>query len=157
MCVCCVFCLQAEDGIRELVRFLGLGDVYKRQAMDVDVEVAGLGAFRVPVDPSIGCVASKPFIPRVQYSQFVESFGQVRHLGDGFDGPISVRSCGHPGSIQEALPDRAQFWPTAGHQDDCLLYTSDAADERSSVDLGGRRIIKKKQQKQRHNMQPTTT
>ena len=26
----------------------------------------------------------------------------------------------------------------------CLLYTSDAADERSSVDLGGSRIIKKK-------------
>ena len=26
----------------------------------------------------------------------------------------------------------------------CLLYTSDAADERLSVDLGGRRIIKKK-------------
>ena len=26
----------------------------------------------------------------------------------------------------------------------CLLYTSDAADERSRVDLGGRRIIKKK-------------
>ena len=30
------------------------------------------------------------------------------------------------------------------HIRDCLLYTSDAADERSSVDLGGRRIIKKK-------------
>ena len=30
----------------------------------------------------------------------------------------------------------------------CLLYTSDAADERSSVDLGGRRIIKKKKNKQ---------
>ena len=29
----------------------------------------------------------------------------------------------------------------------CLLYTSDAADERSSVDLGGRRIIKKKTQR----------
>ena len=29
----------------------------------------------------------------------------------------------------------------------CLLYTSDAADERSSVDLGGRRIIKKKKNK----------
>ena len=30
-----------------------------------------------------------------------------------------------------------------GHRQDhtCLLYTSDAADERSSVDLGGRRII----------------
>ena len=31
----------------------------------------------------------------------------------------------------------------------CLLYTSDAADERSSVDLGGRRIIKKKKKKRR--------
>ena len=29
------------------------------------------------------------------------------------------------------------------HHRACLLYTSDAADERSSVDLGGRRIIKK--------------
>ena len=36
--------------------------------------------------------------------------------------------------------DREQF----AHQLACLLYTSDAADERSSVDLGGRRIIKKK-------------
>ena len=33
--------------------------------------------------------------------------------------------------------DMKDYW-------DCLLYTSDAADERSSVDLGGRRIIKKK-------------
>ena len=31
----------------------------------------------------------------------------------------------------------------------CLLYTSDAADERSSVDLGVRRIIKKKENKQK--------
>ena len=30
------------------------------------------------------------------------------------------------------------------HLPRCLLYTSDAADERSSVDLGGRRIIKQK-------------
>mgnify|MGYP003381452442 CR=1 FL=1 len=32
----------------------------------------------------------------------------------------------------------------------CLLYTSDAADERSSVDLGGRRIIKKKKTQDTH-------
>ena len=31
-----------------------------------------------------------------------------------------------------------------GQSRDCLLYTSDAADEEDSVDLGGRRIIKKK-------------
>ena len=50
----------------------------------------------------------------------------------------------------------------------CLLYTSDAADERSSVDLGGRRIIKTKNQTQRrcrdnipiislHSVHATTT
>ena len=32
-----------------------------------------------------------------------------------------------------------------GKNVDCLLYTSDAADEEDSVDLGGRRIIKKKE------------
>ena len=31
----------------------------------------------------------------------------------------------------------------------CLLYTSDAADERSSVDLGGRRIINKKKKEKK--------
>ena len=41
------------------------------------------------------------------------------------------------------------YWETDKNIDNvrflaCLLYTSDAADERSSVDLGGRRIIKKK-------------
>ena len=36
-CVCCIwvwfFFFQAEDGIRDLVRSRGLGDVYKRQAL----------------------------------------------------------------------------------------------------------------------------
>ena len=40
-------------------------------------------------------------------------------------------------SAEELLNDDGQPYQT------CLLYTSDAADERSSVDLGGRRIIKK--------------
>src|SRR5678815_3890052 len=43
-----------------------------------------------------------------------------------------------------ALPHPALCAPTAVPRRTCLLYTSDAADERSSVDLGGRRIIKKK-------------
>ena len=34
----------------------------------------------------------------------------------------------------------------------CLLYTSDAADERSSVDLGGRRIITKKTADERYSV-----
>src|SRR5664280_3810019 len=37
--------------------------------------------------------------------------------------------------------------PFDGAKGGCLLYTSDAADEEDSVDLGGRRIIKKKKKK----------
>ena len=39
----------------------------------------------------------------------------------------------------------------------CLLYTSDAADERSRVDLGGSRIIKKKKEHHCGSSQAVTT
>ena len=42
------------------------------------------------------------------------------------------------------LPKPSEVNDKSTKASDCLLYTSDAADERSSVDLGGRRIIKKK-------------
>ena len=84
---------QAEDGIRDLVRSRGLGDVYKRQAPH---DLLALRHGRIP----------------------------------------------HHQEVSEPSPLR--------HRDlklhNCLLYTSDAADERSSVDLGGRRIIKKNTQ-----------
>src|SRR5678816_3731768 len=40
------------------------------------------------------------------------------------------------------LARRGRFEGRKPSWKNCLLYTSDAADERSSVDLGGRRIIK---------------
>ena len=88
--VVCVF-FQAEDGIRDLVRSRGLGDVYKRQPPDVVEDVHAPGAKIGPPTPAPPASGARRGVP---------------------------------------LP--------------CLLYTSDAADERSSVDLGGRRIIKKK-------------
>ena len=57
-------------------------------------------------------------------------------LGDPADGPRQRRRQDRAGALLEEF-NRAMFG-------DCLLYTSDAADERSSVDLGGRRIIKTK-------------
>ena len=87
------FFFQAEDGIRDLVRSRGLGDVYKRQS-------------RHMLDAST-C--------KRLYAEFFKALRQP----------------------ETALP--LDPWP-------CLLYTSDAADGRSSVDLGGRRIIKKKNQ-----------
>src|SRR5664280_1613363 len=43
--------------------------------------------------------------------------------------------------ITPGLKKKIRIYKEAGV---CLLYTSDAADEEDSVDLGGRRIIKKK-------------
>ena len=41
-----VFFFQAEDGIRDLVRSRGLGDVYKRQDGDTDYIVGNFGTNR---------------------------------------------------------------------------------------------------------------
>ena len=82
---------QAEDGIRDLVRSRGLGDVYKRQAI---------------IWPPASLRHGRPS----SSSAF----------------PSTGMACGS---------SPASPWGR------CLLYTSDAADERSSVDLGGRRIL----------------
>ena len=87
------FFFQAEDGIRDLVRSRGLGDVYKRQDRQR----------RLARDDD-------------EWPPFLQ-----HHVG---------------GALDEVVGEAMR----------CLLYTSDAADERSSVDLGGRRIIKKKKQ-----------
>ena len=86
----CVF-FQAEDGIRDLVRSRGLGDVYKRQKNGYSNLSAKMKTLllKVIIPQNTECILCKELMA-------------------------------------------------------CLLYTSDAADERSSVDLGGRRIIKKK-------------
>ena len=86
-----IFFFQAEDGIRDLVRSRGLGDVYKRQVL-ASSNMATI----------LFCVSKS----KTGISRFLMYFCEI--------------FCS------------------------CLLYTSDAADERSSVDLGGRRIIKKK-------------
>ena len=63
---------------------------------------------------------------------------------------IRDREVGHEEdrSHHQAVQARRSARSAVGNRhyrpDGCLLYTSDAADERSSVDLGGRRIIKKK-------------
>ena len=66
---------------------------------------------------------------------------------------MCIRDSRDDGHRQEQvkLPEHRTFQQAKVHQIGlnrafraCLLYTSDAADERSSVDLGGRRIIKKK-------------
>ena len=85
-----LFFFQAEDGIRDLVRSRGLGDMYKRQLILLVIRM----------------------FPDINAEDRSQAIGKrAVQVGGGYNS--------------------------------CLLYTSDAADERSSVDLGGRRIIKK--------------
>ena len=70
-----------------------------------------------------------------------------RGLGDVYKRQGQPRLVGRRDApAQLLLPRRERPGPQRadGREFGCLLYTSDAADERSSVDLGGRRIIKKK-------------
>ena len=60
--------------------------------------------------------------------------------------PACITYTGKPGSSAKEAKNGKIELPLC-----CLLYTSDAADERSSVDLGGRRIIKKQQKQQQQS------
>ena len=69
---------------------------------------------------------------------------------------MCIRDSDSRGDIYESADrdrqGRISEWFASGEHPEscaqsCLLYTSDAADERSSVDLGGRRFIKKKKQR----------
>ena len=57
---------------------------------------------------------------------------------------ISVKWDVHNTSLSIKYEIAQIFYDWFDNLKDCLLYTSDAADEEDSVDLGGRRIIKKK-------------
>ena len=109
--------IQAEDGIRDLVRSRGLGDVYKRQ-LEEEVE-------------------------KQNSWQRVFMRGALYGLGTVIGATILLALFG---SLIAMAVDTFGIGniPILGDYISCLLYTSDAADERSSVDLGGRRIIKKK-------------
>eukprot|EP00658_Telonema_sp_P-2_P069018 TRINITY_DN58079_c0_g1_i1.p1 TRINITY_DN58079_c0_g1~~TRINITY_DN58079_c0_g1_i1.p1 ORF type:complete len:102 (+),score=6.84 TRINITY_DN58079_c0_g1_i1:179-484(+) len=68
---------------------------------------------------------------------------EVARTSSAFDSVQSVQGkCCHIGHISTMI--RALSWHYS-----CLLYTSDAADEEDSVDLGGRRIIKKKKREKK--------
>ena len=56
---------------------------------------------------------------------------------------VLAQHLGEPGRVA-VLVDAEEHVPLLAWSIHCLLYTSDAADEEDSVDLGGCRIIKKK-------------
>ena len=116
--------VQAEDGIRDLVRSRGLGDVYKRQLLsNTSGRQANRGMEGLAISPDGNTLIG------IMQNALLQ------------DNALT------PGTVdRQSVNTRiltVDLFTGETHQY-CLLYTSDAADERSSVDLGGRRIIKKK-------------
>ena len=72
--------------------------------------------------------------------------GSEMCIRDRYWADLSLVNLNAPWKVnKENILAKCKWSPFEGYT--CLLYTSDAADERSSVDLGGRRIIKKKKKR----------
>ena len=93
----------------------------------------------------------------LMYTEFISSEGLIRRAAKGMkkldifenERPVGIQLFGgSEDAMEEAARIAEEVRPDLIDINYgcpvCLLYTSDAADERSSVDLGGRRIIKKK-------------
>src|SRR5678815_1890511 len=88
-----------------------------------------------------------PITPNPEFSAISLGIGEPRHATpqlvlDALSRGTSELSSYPLTAGLAALKEACAGWVQRRYGVRCLLYTSDAADERSSVDLGGRRIIK---------------
>ena len=156
-----LFFFQAEDGIRDLVRSRGLGDVYKRQVHDNTIHlcIADDGA-GIKLENLRQSAVAKGIYSADQVAQmsddalaqiiFMDNISTQHKVSDlagrgiGLAAVMSeTKNAGGEVLVKTVAGKGTQFLFTLPLLQDnvCLLYTSDAADERSSVDLGGRRIL----------------
>ena len=84
-----------------------------------------------------------------KYLQIVVTFLCICMLG-GFSGKQVHAETGY--ALIPKVKEAQTGWFVKYWSGCCLLYTSDAADEEDSVDLGGRRIIKKKKRYRSHRV-----
>eukprot|EP00831_Metopus_contortus_P003044 TRINITY_DN11130_c0_g1_i1.p1 TRINITY_DN11130_c0_g1~~TRINITY_DN11130_c0_g1_i1.p1 ORF type:complete len:188 (-),score=29.57 TRINITY_DN11130_c0_g1_i1:66-629(-) len=127
------FFFQAEDGIRDVERSRGLGDVYKRQPKYHTREVAEFISELKRCKLVLGSAT-----PSVE-SYYKALCGEYRLI------ELCKRVNGKSMPSMEIVDMREELKSkNLSLFSSCLLYTSDAADDTPCVDLGGRRIIKKK-------------
>ena len=103
--------------------------VYQEQVMQIAQTIGGY------------TLGSADLLRRAMGKKKPEEMAQQRDIF--VDG---AQNKGYPVELANKLFDLMAMFAEYGFNKShtCLLYTSDAADERSSVDLGGRRILKKK-------------
>ena len=143
----CRFFFQAEDGIRDRSPSRGLGDVYKRQVQGttqtttttqgeeketsvIKTDAMGRETENTSKDRKGNILSST----ETSY----DFMGRAIQTKVTSDGVTQTESKTYDDNGTVATETSASGIKT------CLLYTSDAADEEDSVDLGGRRHTKKK-------------
>src|SRR5674536_220210 len=89
--------------------------------------------------PKEGLQAASMFGINSVVQELTERGGKTRAITD-----ITYNTIPFVQEVIDAGVEARHFEGYSGLLYSCLLYTSDAADEEDSVDLGGRRIIKKK-------------
>ena len=119
------FFFQAEDGIRDAQESRGLGDVYKRQHLEHILEIWLYNENAHLKGLTFGFVHCSIMLLGYYSGWSINRLFKI--ISNGYIAGIIGAALSHI----------------------CLLYTSDAADEEDSVDLGGRRIIKKKKKEKK--------
>ena len=122
-----------------LDRSSAASDVYKRQSIALAAEATGLSpVLLAAANICIYTSANPAYVGIIgrTYRLDINAEGKTLSAVSTIPDPVALDSVWFQLALQ-----------TSGDDSLCLLYTSDAADERSSVDLGGRRIIKKKNNK----------
>eukprot|EP00658_Telonema_sp_P-2_P073268 TRINITY_DN62320_c0_g1_i1.p1 TRINITY_DN62320_c0_g1~~TRINITY_DN62320_c0_g1_i1.p1 ORF type:complete len:205 (-),score=40.72 TRINITY_DN62320_c0_g1_i1:57-671(-) len=193
------FFFQAEDGIRDAQESRGLGDVYKRQFMNLlgmatlTLNTSRFHLHNNSVNTSVPFATNycKIFVAQVSglhadttlrssfevtsnrlnaniHPTVLTGDAAIVYIGDELNtlskntvlvaqnsyaispesyntnALVLLLSSAAPGSIMTMCANIIGSNIYSKTKKTCLLYTSDAADEEDSVDLGGRRIIKKK-------------
>eukprot|EP00658_Telonema_sp_P-2_P000836 TRINITY_DN10301_c0_g1_i2.p1 TRINITY_DN10301_c0_g1~~TRINITY_DN10301_c0_g1_i2.p1 ORF type:complete len:176 (+),score=40.68 TRINITY_DN10301_c0_g1_i2:114-641(+) len=169
------FFFQAEDGIRDAQESRGLGDVYKRQVVATNILIYQQLSFHhlkvvvapttcsqsaqrrhdlpgpspawrtcsvpAPLTTSSQCWGSH-WVTKVERRRMRRRMQLLVALTMGNKTRMQDQMAAGFSSQKVVRRNQHSLGTTS-----CLLYTSDAADEEDSVDLGGRRIIKKKKNK----------
>ena len=83
------------------------------------------------------------FFERPRYA--LEMLYERHRIERALDAYFAAEMRGDLGAVYRSLAPSSDYRRT--HTYDCLLYTSDAADDLLCVDFGGRRLLKKKNKK----------
>ena len=137
------FLMIRRPPISTLDRSSAASDVYKRQVN----KATGFPGRCVPRGIETGGCGVWGYVGIDHGNEYITQYGHLSRIDVQSDDEIKAGAL--IGLTGQSSPPKKDKNGKITNLYSCLLYTSDAADERSSVDLGGSRIIKKQKTKKK--------